>query len=313
MTTARKLNVVLIAEESAGIQVLRALVQSEHRVVAVMTSLPQTDSHASRVWGAAAKLGVETWPAKLVKDPSLASRLTALGVDLILNVHSLYVIPEEVLRAASIGTFNLHPGPLPRYAGLNVVSWAIYRGEAQHGVTVHKIEPEIDAGPIVFQAQFPIEENDTALSLGAKCTRNGVPLLLKLVEMAAKDSASISLVPQDLSRREYFGREVPRGGWIDWSDSARQCVNFVRACDYFPFSSPWGHPRTLVDGREIGILKACRTGKDCRAPPGTVGDLSPEGACIACADEWILVKKLKVGSKFLSPSEVLRVGERLGG
>jgi hypothetical protein len=70
-------------------------------------------------------------------------------------------------------SFDLHPGPLPRYAGLNSVSWAIYRGEKEHGVTLHKLAPEIDAGPIIFQESVSIGRKETGLSLTAKCVNAG--------------------------------------------------------------------------------------------------------------------------------------------
>jgi methionyl-tRNA formyltransferase len=303
------MNVLLIGEESAGIQMLEALERSEHCVVAVMAS--PSKSGAS-LWNAASKFHLETWPATLVKSPVLAARLRAASVDIILNVHSLHIIHREVLRAAKIGAFNLHPGPLPRYAGLNAVSWALYNGERQHGVTVHKMVPEIDAGPIVYQTLLSIDEQDTALSLSAKCAREGIALMLRLLETASRDPNAVPLADQHLSRREYFGADIPRDGWISWSGSATDIVNFVRACDYFPFRSPWGHPRTTLGNQEIAIVKAFCTRTPCTAPAGHVEDLVQGGALVASADECILVKRLKIGQHVHKAGEMLKIGDRLG-
>jgi len=60
-------------------------------------------------------------------------------------------VPEAVLGVPARGAWNLHPGPLPRYAGLNAPSWAIYRGEQRHGVTVHRMDRGIDTGDIAYQ------------------------------------------------------------------------------------------------------------------------------------------------------------------
>ena len=60
---------------------------------------------------------------------------------------------------------NLHPGPLPQYAGLNVPSWAIYNGEVTHGVSLHRMDSGIDTGPIAYQASVLIGPRDTGLSL----------------------------------------------------------------------------------------------------------------------------------------------------
>ena len=305
------MNILLIGEESAGIQMLHEIERSGHRVIAVMASPGRVAASGASMWDAVAKLGLPTWPAQLVKDPLLAERMRAEEVDLLLNVHSLYVIHGTVLGAPRIGAFNLHPGPLPRYAGLNAVSWAIYQGERSHGVTVHWMAPEIDAGPIAYQSLFPIDENDTALSLAARCVREGLPLMMRLLDVAAKHPAEIPAVPQDIEKREYFHAGVPEGGRLSWQWPAQKIVDFVRACDYFPFRSPWGHPRTSMGTQELAVVKARRTRLAADSPPGTVGESTGEGVKVASSDEWLLVTKLKIGKESVHPAKVLKGGEKL--
>src|SRR5215510_7995404 len=206
------MNVLLVGEESAGIQTLKALARSDHRIIAVMASPAKKSLGSSTLWQVAERMGLPTWPSPLVKDPAFARRIRDAEVDIILNAHSLFVMHGEVVEAPRIGCFNLHPGPLPRYAGLNVVSWAIYRGERIHGVTIHKMAAGIDTGPIVYQSLFDIESADSALTLYAKCTKEGVALLLRLLETASGDANAIPLTPQDLTGRQYFGKEVPENG-----------------------------------------------------------------------------------------------------
>jgi methionyl-tRNA formyltransferase len=308
-------NILLVGEESAGIQTLRALADSEHRIVAVMASPSKNNGGLANLWETAEKLGYQPWPAKLVKDPRFADEVRAAEVDVILNIHSLFIINKEVVNAPRIGCFNMHPGPLPRYAGLNVVSWAIYRGETSHGVTIHKMEPGIDTGHIVYQELFDIDDADTGLTLSAKCIRSGIALVLRLIETASSDPAAIPLMPQDLTKREYFGREIPYEGRLFWSLPAREIVNFVRACDFFPFHSPWGHPQTILgtmsNPQEICVVKACLTGERCDVSPGTVGDVVRPGVKISCGDEWIIVNKLKVEGRYVNPADVLKQGSRL--
>jgi methionyl-tRNA formyltransferase len=308
-------NILLVGEESAGIQTLRALADSDHRIVAVMASPSKNNGGLANLWETAEKLGYQTWLSKRVKDPSFADEVRAAEVDVILNIHSLFIINKEVVNAPRIGCFNMHPGPLPRYAGLNAVSWAIYRGETSHGVTIHKMEPGIDTGPVVYQELFDIDDADTGLKLSAKCIRSGITLVLRLMETASADPAAIPLTPQDLAEREYFGREVPYDGRLFWSLPAREIVNFVRACDFFPFHSPWGHPQTILGtmsgAQEIGVVKACLTGERCDVSPGTVGDVVRPGVKIACGDEWILVNKLKVEGRYVNSADALKQGSRL--
>ena len=298
------LNVLLVAEESAGINVLRALLDSPHRIAGVLTA-STTNGGSASVASVAATAGISVRPSKLVKDGSLADWVRSQSVDLLLNVHSLFVIHPDVLSAPRIGSFNLHPGPLPEYAGLNTPSWAIYNMEQQHGVTVHWMDSGIDTGAVAYETRFAIEEGHTGLSLTLRAVREGLPLLDRLLEDAAQGRDAIPALPQDVSRRRYFGREVPEQGKLSWARPAHEIAAFVRACDYFPFSSPWGHPIAQAGGRRFAVLSAKLTGDETVAPPGTVGELEGSAVRLAAADEWILIRRVAVDGQVADAADVL--------
>jgi methionyl-tRNA formyltransferase len=305
------LRILLVGEESAGLNVLRWLLTTEHVVVAVLAG--DSSRQSSTVATAAERLGLKVHSAELVRKEGFADWLDSERVDLLLNVHSLFLIHSEAVLAPTIGSFNLHPGPLPRYAGLNAPSWAIYHGEARHGTTVHWMTEEIDAGPIAFQAFFDITPEDTGLSVAMKCVRLGVPLVSKVVEAAVSGQAAIPRIEQDLRERTYFPPGPPDGGRVSWSAPARRIVDFVRASDYLPFPSPWGHPRTAIRRQELEITKASSTGEPTNgAPPGTLGETREHGVLAAAADEWVLLERLRVGGAATSAKLFLRPGLRLG-
>jgi methionyl-tRNA formyltransferase len=305
------MNVLLVGGEAAGVRLLRALAGAggRHRLVGVMA-----EPGPGGVWGAALEAGLRTWPAALVGDPAFAATVRAEGVDLLLNAHSLRLVRPEVLAAARVGAFNLHPGPLPRYAGLNGPSWALYRDEPRYGVAVHWMDAGLDTGPIAYREEFGVGPADTGLTLSARCVRHGLPLALRLVETAAADPGAIPRLPNDPALRERFGREVPRGGWIGWARPAAEVANLVRACDYHPFPSPWGRARTLADGVEVGVAAVRRTGEPASAAPGAVVGVGTDGSVrVACWDEDVLVTRLAAGDRAVPAAGVLRPGQRLGG
>lgn len=299
------MKVLLAAEEAAGVQALHLVRRSGHEVVAVLTSRAGRAGSRSPVHDAAAELGCPVWPADEVKDPRLAERVRAAGVDVLLNVHSLFLIRPEVLAACRLGAYNMHPGRLPEYAGLNTISWALYHGEPTHAVTIHRIAPRVDAGPIAYQTTFPIAEQDTALTLGVKGVKAGLPLIERLLAALAGDPSSVPSIPQDLARRRYYGRDVPQAGRLDWSRPARAVVNFVRACDYVPFHSPWGHPRTRLAGRAVAVVKARLTGERSDQPPGTVGRVVGDGVLVATVDEWVLVHRVLIGERVVPAAQAV--------
>jgi methionyl-tRNA formyltransferase len=302
----QSLRVLLVAEEAAGVQTVRLLAHSPHQVVAVISG--GGGSEGATVAGVASRLGYRLWPAQQVKEKGFAETVRREGVDLLLNVHALYVLPTDLVAAPRIGSFNLHPGPLPHYAGLNAPSWAIYNGEQRHAVTVHWMEGGIDTGPIAYEAQVPIEDEDTGLTLSAKCVRAGLPLLGDLLQEAAW--GAVPRKPQPNLPRRYYGREVPNEGRLLWTVSAARIVNFIRACDYLPFTSPWGYPRAYVAGREVFLLKAKRTHERSNAPAGTVGPRLDGDVMVAAGDEWVRVQRVQVGSFSSAAADVLRPGNR---
>jgi methionyl-tRNA formyltransferase len=303
----RRLRVVVIAEEAAGVQLLRGLMAlaTPPEIVAVLTRSRAEGAERPVVYESAQNLGLEVWPSSSVKSPDLATRLRNAEVDLLMNVHSLFLIHPSVLAAPTIGSFNLHPGPLPEYAGLNVPSWAIYEGERSHGVTLHWLDEGIDTGPIAWQERFDVESTDTGLALSGKCVRLGVPLLLRLATVAATDARLIPREQQDLSRRKYFSAGPPAEGRFDWAQPADAILRFVRAADYSPFDSPWGHPRAQLAGMNVGVAKAAATGVAAAQPPGTIVELNDSGAVVAAADELIAVRRLWLDGRYLKPKELL--------
>jgi methionyl-tRNA formyltransferase len=304
----RRLRVVVVAEEAAGVQVLQGLwgLETKPEIVAVLTRLPAEGAERPVVFESTRKLGLDVWPSSSVGAPELASRLRSTDVDLLLNVHSLYLIHPSVLAAPKIGSFNLHPGPLPEYAGLNIPSWTIYRGEPRHGVTLHWMDEGIDTGPIAWQERFPIGADDTGLSLSGKSVRSGVPLVLRLAAVAAKDPHAIPREAQDLNRRAYYPAGPPAHGRIDWTMPADPILRFVRASDYAPFRSPWGHPKAELAGRQVGIAKAIETGVPAgNHQPGAVIETNESGAVVATGDELILLQRLWMDGRYLKPAELL--------
>lgn len=293
------MRIVLSAEEAAGLKAFHLIAQSGHELLAVLTSPAPDERRGSSVGEVARKLGHEVWPAARVKDPSLGTTLRSMRADLLINVHSLFIIHADVVAAPKIGSFNLHPGPLPSYAGLNAPSWAVYHRETSHAVTLHWMAPGIDTGSIAYEARFPIGPDDTGLTVSMSCVREGVPLVGRLLEDAAKNAIP-KRAQETAGRRVFRRRDVPHGGRIDWALPAAEIDAFVRAADYYPMPSPWGHPAATLRGRAIEIAKVERTGRRAGREPGTI-----EGEEVATGDEWLRLRRIRLDGRYIEASRFL--------
>ena len=306
------LNVLLVAEDSVGLRLLSAVARGPHELVGVLASPPPSSTVNGSVWTSAQSKGLRVWPATSVRDAGFARTLRDLEVDVIINAYSLFIMAPEVLASPRIGAFNLHPGPLPRYAGLNSTCWAIYHGERDHGVTTHWMVPQVDAGPIALQTPTDIDDNDTGLSLTRRCIDAGLADVRRLLDLAAVDPGALPRIEQDLSQRTYFPAAIPRNGRIDWRRPAREVFNFVRACDFAPFPSPWGNPTSTMNGQEIRILKVALTDLATDMPPGRIVDRDGPEVFVACGQGVVAVRNLRVSGAPAVPSDVLKPGDRLG-
>lgn len=323
------MNILLVAEEAAGVHALRLIAKSGHFLAGVLTTADSSETDEGTgvsdemagpgrkplnapVADTARSMEIPVLDARRVQDPGFVAWMDSHRIDVLLNVHSLYRICPEVLEAARVGAFNLHPGPLPGYSGLNVPSWAVYNEEPAHAVTIHRMTGKIDTGPIVYETPFPLTARDTGLTVSLTCVKKGLGLIERLLSELSRDPLSIPSRPQNLSERRYYRRdEIPGGGFIQWSEPAHKIDAFVRACNYAPFPSPWGEPKTRWGETEISILKTEASNIVCREAPGTVGQMIDGKTAIAAADHWILVDKCKVDRETVVAASVVTPGDVL--
>ena len=112
------------------------------------------------------------------------------------------------------------------------VSSRITLYESVHGVTWHVMTSRVDAGDILQQAVFPVDEQETTLSLNLKCHEYALETFSRLVEELA--AGTYRRTPQDLSRRTYFAadRKCAGAGLISLGSSAAEIDRLWRALDF---------------------------------------------------------------------------------
>ena len=270
------LRVFLIGEESTAARTLEAVLSRDLDVVGVASE--GRAALGKSALDIAGDHDLATFAPKAVASRAFADRLRAEGVDLLLNVHSLVILPGEVVTAPTIGSYNLHPGPLPRYGGLNAPSWGIYEGARTFAVTLHWMDEGVDTGPVAFEAAVPITDDDTGLSLSARCASEGLALIDSLLDCALGDPATIPRTAQPPGERRVFGPSPPFPETMPWTLEASQIERLVRASNFLPFASPWGLPTAVVGDTTLGLCNVALTGVRAGVPAGTATMLTAGAA-----------------------------------
>ncbi len=101
-------------------------------------------------------------------DRAVAGKLKEKGVDLVCLAGYMRILGPEFIRTFEGKIINIHPSLLPAFPGLNVQQKAIDYGVKFSGCTVHFVNEEVDAGPIILQAVVPVHESDDAESLAER-------------------------------------------------------------------------------------------------------------------------------------------------
>ena len=252
------LRIIFMGTPDFAVASLKALVENQYNVVAVITMPDKAiGRHASVLQPSAVKqyalsVGLPVLQPERLKDEAFLEELRSYQADLQIVV-AFRMLPEVVWDMPSYGTFNLHASLLPQYRGAAPINWAIINGEKETGVTTFFLQHEIDTGAIIHQERLPIGPEDNAEVVHDRLMAMGAALVLRTVNDILSDS--VRPVPQsEWSSSTQELRPAPKlfrdNTRIDWQQSAQAIHDFIRGLSPYPAAwtslvSPDGTETTL--------------------------------------------------------------------
>jgi methionyl-tRNA formyltransferase len=226
---------------------LEALIGAGIEVAAVVTNPDRPAGRgmevtASPVKVAAEKFGLDVLQPEKARAPEFIEQIEAIAPDVAVVVAYGKILPQALLDAVPRGFVNLHFSLLPAYRGAAPVQRAIMDGLEVTGVSVMILTAGMDEGPVITTAEVRINEDDTAGTLGARMAEVGARTLVDALPRYV--SGELTPVEQGHSSATYAPKVTPDDARIDWTRSARQVRDFVRALN--PIPGAW---TTLRGGR----------------------------------------------------------------
>ncbi|MGD9902309.1 MAG: methionyl-tRNA formyltransferase [Vicinamibacterales bacterium] len=227
-----------------------------------------------KAWAAARGLPV-LQPARL-GDHGVREALTALDSDL--GVVAAYgkILPPWLLALPRLGMINVHASLLPAYRGAAPVQRAILDGARETGVTIMRVVPELDAGPMLDRVVVPIDDEVTSDVLEARLAEAGATLLVAVV--ARLQHGGVVETPQDAAQASYAAKITRADAPMLWTRPARALHDQVRGLQ------PWPRASLACGGRRVIVHRSVVPGRPTAAPPGTVVDAGPAGIDVAAGD-----------------------------
>lgn len=244
------MRIVSFGFQAWGRQTLQALLDSGHEVVLVVTH-PASEQSYKAIWSDSME--------ELARENDIAVHLTeradAETIHLVeqaepdvIVVNSWYTwMPSELYNMPTHGTLNLHDSLLPKYTGFSPVLWALISGATEFGLTVHRMDEQLDTGDILVQRSLPIGLRST----GTELVRAGLEIIPEVVHeaLAALESGTAVWRPQDKAARTYFHKRADRDSRLDWNWPAEDLERFVRA-----LSAPYPSAFSYYRGERVEVL-----------------------------------------------------------
>lgn len=298
---------------------LRALLGSDHEVVAVLT---RPDARVGRgrrlepspVRVLAEEAGVEVLTGR-PRDPETLDRLIDLAPDCCPVVAYGEILPAAALAVPAHGWVNLHLSLLPAWRGAAPVQRAIIAGDAITGASTFVIEEGLDTGPVLGTMTETIRETDTSGELLARLADAGAGLLLATLDGIA--AGRLVSVAQPADGVSHAAKLTPDDARVDWGHPALAVDRLVRGCT--PAPGAW----TTVRGDRLGLGPVQRVAvgepeQPVRLAPGEVHAGRRE-VLVGCADGAVRLGQVTpVGRRAMPAADWARgarleTGEVLGG
>lgn len=259
---------------------LQALLESQHRVVGVLTQPDRPAGRGKKVQhspvktlAAAANLPVHQ-PASLRNEEDRAP-LKTWAPDVMVVVAYGLLLPQSVLELPTFGCLNVHGSLLPRWRGAAPIQRAIEAGDPETGITIMQMDKGLDTGAMLNSRSFPLEDTMTSAEVFQRMAVLGPTLLLETLNNL-RDVRS-SAKAQDESLATYAEKISKAECSIRWGESAEVIARRIRAFNPAPVSFSFlGDLRIKVF--QARIVETPQAGP----APGTILDADRDGIVVAC-------------------------------
>ena len=290
---------------------LRALIGEGFEVVGVVTQPDKPQGRSREIIPSAVKqIALEedlpVFQPKNARDPELLEMLNVIKPDISIVVAYGNLLPKNIIDLPSKGTLNIHASLLPALRGAAPIQAAIRQGLHKTGITIMRMVPALDAGPILVQAETEVYDDETYGELQTRLSELGALTLLEALALIAAGKAEE--IPQDDSRATYAPKVTRDSARVDWKLSAIEIARLIRAFDPKPgafTSSEKGDiklfgPRLMdgINGKPGEVIKV--TGElvvACGVDAVRITDVQPTGKKRMAAHDWARGRGAKVGDR----------------
>lgn len=299
----KPLNIIFAGTPDFAARHLQALIESEHKVIAVYS---QPDRPAGRgkklqsspVKALALEHHIPVFQPTSLRNEEAQAELAALDADIMVVVAYGLILPQVVLDTPRLGCINVHGSILPRWRGAAPIQRALWAGDDATGVTIMQMDIGLDTGNMLLKTHLAIENSDTSATLYEKLAQQGPAALVDA--LAGLAQGSLTAEPQDETLANYAEKLSKEEALLDWNKPAQQLWREIRAFNPWP-ASHFSHMEA-----SIKVWQATTAELTTPAAPGTIITADKNGLAIATGEGMIILQSMQLpGKKAMPVADIL--------
>ena len=288
---------------------------AQHEVVGVYTQPDRVNRRGKKVafspvkdWALAH--GLLVYQPSTLRDADVLAELRALNADVFIVVAYGKILPAEALQIPTYGCLNVHASLLPQYRGAAPIQYSIWNGDKGTGVTVMKLDEEMDTGDILAQESTPLHSDDDVpalterlAALGGRLLHTVMRDLPEYLKQAQPQAHELATYTQKISKED---------GRIDWRKSARSICRLVNALHANP------GVYTMFRQRRLKVHRVAVREESAAVPAGCIVRMDSCGIYVATGEGVLVLqevqpenKKQMTATDFINGYQ-LQVGEQFG-
>jgi len=214
---------------------------------------------------AALALQIPVYQPRSLRNSFVTSVFTELNPDLIVTMAYGKKLPSTILDIPRYGAINAHASLLPAYRGASPIQHALMNREEETGVTIMKVDMQIDTGDIIISQSIPLTPESDAEEVFSLVSTISAELLLKTVEMLT--NGDVVYTKQDHLNSSYAPMITKDMGKFSFFDEANRIVGLVKGLCIWPGAY------FELGGKKVKVFKASYSADTGEA--GTIVSLKP--------------------------------------
>ena len=237
-----------------AVQTLKCIYQNGYEISAVYTQPPKKSNRGQKFVKSPIHLLAETLNLNVrtpdyFNDNNLEYEyIKNLDLDLVIVIAYGLIIPKKFLSLSKNGFINIHASILPKLRGAAPIQRSIINQDKETGISVMKINENLDEGDLSHIFKINIIQNENAQSLSDKLSTLASENISNIIDSIFDNE--VNFKPQDHSKATYAKKIEKKEGLIDWSDNAENIIGKINGL--YPY--PGGY--FLFKGERYKILKA---------------------------------------------------------